>query len=67
MEYNTNKIIKMKDNETKPVLYPLFSKLVYVKKTNINTDKILSLVKKENLQLLTFQEIEEVFGDLLYE
>ena len=26
-----------------------------------------NLVKKENLQLLTFQEIEEVFGDLLYE
>ena len=41
----------MKDNENKPVLYPLFSKLVYVKKTNINTDKILSLVKKENFRI----------------
>ena len=38
-------------DETKPVLYPLFSKLVYVKKTNINTDKILSLIKKENFRI----------------
>ena len=41
----------MKDNENKPVLYPLFSKVVYVKKTNINTDKILSLIKKENFRI----------------
>jgi len=38
-------------DETKPVLHPLFSKLVYVKKTNINTDKILSLIKKENFRI----------------
>ena len=39
------------NNEKKPVLYPLFSKVVYVKKTNINTDKILSLIKKENFKI----------------
>jgi|TARA_R110000803_G_scaffold208421_1_gene277084 uncharacterized protein (TIGR02466 family) len=41
----------MKNNETKPILYPLFSKVLYVKKTNINTDKILSLVNKENFKI----------------
>ena len=44
-------MIKMKDNENEPVVYPLFSKVVYVKKTNINTDKILSFIKKENFKI----------------
>ena len=37
--------------EEKPMLYPLFSKLVYTKNININTKKILSLVKKEKFKI----------------
>ena len=37
--------------EVKPVLYPLFSKLVYTKNINVDTKKILSLAKKEKFKV----------------